>query len=249
MNISNLIKFLWLCKRMPFCDIREALPGHSFLRATRSAKFAVSSPFGKHGVKAPFVNSITRLRLMAFCTLLAGITISCNSSREKEIKIFSAATGSWSSKIKHRFIKDITYRAVEVPGMYYVIKSTGLKNPASIDSVYQTVKGERVVEFEFEHARGKDLLEPEYTGRSYTSSVKYMAFTIANDFLVATSSGDTIPCIGVNLERNYKIAPFKRLLLHFKDIPPGDAIQLIYNDRLYKAGVLTFDFNDLPTEL
>jgi len=74
----------------------------------------------------------------------------------------------------------------------------------------------------------------------------YLASTIRNDFMVVTSSNDTIPCSGVHFERHFKISPFKRVLLYFGGINPNETIQLIYRDRLYNNGIFKFKFNEIP---
>jgi hypothetical protein len=69
------------------------------------------------------------------------------------------------------------------------------------------------------------------------------------DFYVVTSKNDTIPCSGVNFERNFKIAPFQKVLLFFSGIDPNDKIQLVYKDYLFKKGTLKFKFKDPYTEI
>ena len=181
--------------------------------------------------------------------LVITIIIGCNNTNEKETRIFNYNSKSWISKIKHHFVGEITYRATEVPRLYYVMKSANVKNNEEIDSIYYTLRGERVLEFEFEHAANKDLLKSEFTKREYDASVRYMAFDLAKDFLIVTDTNDTILCAGVQLERNYKLAPFKRLLLHFDGVPEQASFELIYKDHLFGGGSLYFDFNNIPTQL
>jgi len=102
---------------------------------------------------------------------------------------------------------------------------------------------------EFEEDEGKDLLLSDFTSRDYDASVRYMAFGIQEDFKLVTTSKDTIPCSGVVFERNFKVAPFKRLLLHFGNINPEDKITLLYKDQLFGQGTLRFDFDDNPIQL
>ena len=76
-----------------------------------------------------------------------------------------------------------------------------------------------------------------------------MAFNIKKDFTVFTSSNDTMSCAGVHFERNFKVAPFKRVLLYFNDIDPEDNINLIYKDELFGKGVLKFNLSEKPLKL
>ncbi len=181
--------------------------------------------------------------------IIISIFFSCkekDSNRyETSYKIFNHKQHDWKSKSITQFIGDINYTATEVPLQYYLLKN----NPDAhqkVDSLYQLNKRERVLQIEFQHADQSDLLKQEYTHRSYEDAVKYMAFTINKDFSVVTSSNDTIACSGVNFERNFKIAPFKRVLLYFNDINPEDHIKLIYQDQLFGNGIIKFSFNETP---
>jgi hypothetical protein len=125
-----------------------------------------------------------------------------------------------------------------------LLKDQGGENLQHVDSLYEENKRERVIEFVFQQDEEKDLLSKDFTGMDYTAAVKYMSFGLNNDFYVVTSKKDTIPCSGVNFERNYKIAPFQKVLLFFSGIDPNDKIQLIYNDYLFRKGTLKFKFKD-----
>ena len=84
---------------------------------------------------------------------------------------------------------------------------------------------------------------------SYEDGVKYMSFGLDRDFYVVTSKKDTIQCSGVIYERNYKIAPFQKVLLLFSGIEPDDKIQLVYKDYLFRKGIMKFKFKDPYTEI
>ncbi len=166
----------------------------------------------------------------------------------KDYKFYNLQQQGWKSKRVNTFIEDINYTATEVPLQYYILKNNQ-DNPQIVDSLYTLNNKERVVEIEFEHSEQKDLLKQEFTNRNYEDAVKYMAFTIEQDFTVVTSSNDTIKCSGVNFERNFKVAPFKRVLLYFNDINPEDNIKLIYKDQLFGNGTMEFNFNEIPIKL
>jgi len=155
----------------------------------------------------------------------------------------------WKTKKINRYINTINYTATEVPIAYYILKNQGNSDLKKVDSIYNTHKKERVLEIEFHHDEEKDLLLSEFTNRNYEEAVKHMAFTIQKDFTIITSSQDTISCAGVQFERNFKVAPFKRALLYFGNINPEDQIQLIYNDELFGNGIIKFKFKETPIKL
>ena len=187
-----------------------------------------------------------------FYTICLAVIVACQSNQENktqiDYKFFNLKQQGWKSKRVTQFIGDINYTATEVPLQYYLLKNN-IDNYQKVDSLYQLNQKERIVEIEFQHANQSDLLKQEYTHRNYEDAVKYMAFKIEKDFTVVTSSNDTIPCVGVNFERNFKIAPFKRVLLYFNNINPNDNIKLIYQDQLFGNGIMKFNFNEMPIKL
>lgn len=184
--------------------------------------------------------------------LVLVLVISCNKSSKvndvPEYKFFNLSGQGWKSKPVNQFVNNINYTATEVPIRYYLLKNNK-NNYAKVDSLYKENTKERIIEMEFQHASQVDLLLKDYTNKTYDEAVKYMAFTISKDFIVVTSSNDTIQCSGVNFERNFKVAPFKRVLLYFNDIPPSDNIKLIYQDQLFGNGIIKFDFNEIPLKI
>lgn len=182
---------------------------------------------------------------IVFFTLL-----SCkNNDSASSLKEFSYNGDYWHSIERTQTLGAITYRATQVPLQYYIKKNLGVNNPKKVDSLYQNLADERVVVMEFEEQDGKDLLLSDFTERDYDSSVQYMAFDIQKDFELVIKQGDTIACRGVLFERNFKVAPFKRLLLHFGNIPPEGNVTLIYRDQLFGQGTLQFDFENNPIKL
>jgi len=179
--------------------------------------------------------------------------ISCNKEKNNTEnsydEFYQLEHIGWKSKKINRYINTINYTATEVPIAYYILKDQGDSDLKKVDSIYNTHKRERVLEIEFHHDEEKDLLLNEFTNRSYEDAVKYMAFTITKDFSIVTSSKDTIACAGVQFERNFKVAPFKRALLYFGNINQDDQIQLIYNDELFGNGIIKFKFKETPIKL
>lgn len=172
-------------------------------------------------------------------------------TKETEIRerYFNLEKIGWKSKQYTQKIDDIGFIATEVPIQYYLLKNKGIENLTLVDSIYEENKNERVIEFIFQQEEEKDLLANEFTGLDYSSSVKYMSFGLDKDFYVVTSQKDTIKCSGVTFERNYKIAPYQKVLLFFSGINPNDKIQLVYNDYLFRKGTLKFMFKDTYTTL
>lgn len=171
-----------------------------------------------------------------------------NESQAQE-RLFNLANAGWKSKVISHHISNINYRATQVPIQYYILKNADDKSPIAVDSIYESLRKERIIEFEFQHDSKDDLLKNKFTNRGYTEAVKYMAFKIVNDFSVITSSGDTVKCAGVTFERNFKLAPFKRVLLNFGNIPADDNIKLIYDDKLFGNGLFKFNFKETPIKL
>ncbi|MEW4923126.1 hypothetical protein [Algibacter sp. 2305UL17-15] len=184
--------------------------------------------------------------------LVFGLSLSCDkfskSTEIQEYKFFNLQQQGWKSKSVTQFVGDINYTATEVPIQYYLLKNNQ-EDLTKVDSLYLVNAKERVIEIEFQHANQTDLLLKDYTSKTYEDAVKYMAFTIEKDFTVVTSSNDTISCSGVNFERNFKVAPFKRVLLYFNNINTKDNIKLIYQDQLFGNGIVKFNFNEIPLKL
>jgi len=187
---------------------------------------------------------------------LIGILLFVSCQKEKitpvsdtEYKLFNLEQAGWKSKSVSHLFSEIEYKATLVPLQYYILKNEGSDNLQKVDSIYESLKNERIIEVEFQQEKEDDLLKEIYTNRDYESSVKYMSFYIEKDFKVVTQKGDTVNCSGVTFERNFKVAPFKRLLLHFGNIPEQENIKLIYNDNLFGNGLMKFNFKETPIKL
>jgi len=187
--------------------------------------------------------------LVVLCLCFISCNKEKNNTENSYDEFYQLENIGWKSKKVNRYINTINYTATEVPIAYYILKDQGSSDLKKVDSIYKLHKRERVLEIEFHHDEEKDLLQSEFTNRNYEEAVKYMAFTIKNDFTIVTSSNDTIKCSGVQFERNFKVAPFKRALLYFGDINPEDQIQLIYNDELFGNGIIKFKFKETPIKL
>lgn len=185
------------------------------------------------------MRTIMKSSLVLLIILLA---ISCQSNSEADISTesFDYKQQHWERTSVSRSFKSISYKATEVPLAYYLLKNASGEN---IDSLLRARKEERVIEFDFSQLDRKDLLDKRFTHRDYKESVSYMAFTIKKDFSIITINNDTINCSGVLFERNYKLAPFKRLLLYFDGVPVDSGIKLLYDDQLFGNGLMKFNLS------
>ena len=179
------------------------------------------------------------------------LIMGCNKANNtvSNDKIYSYKQQHWKSNQITQFVNDISYTATEVPLKYYILKHIDNNTTTNVDSIVKTNERERVIEVEFQHIDKLDLLDSKFTNKDYENGIKYMAFSIENDFTIVTSSNDTIKCAGAHFERNFKVAPFKRALLYFNNINPDDNIKLIYQDHLFGNGVMEFNFIDVPIKL
>ncbi len=193
--------------------------------------------------------TITLIMFIALISCFSFVACTSDSKRvADDYKLYKMQQEGWKSKRINQFIGDINYTATEVPLQYYLLKNIG-NNPQKIDSIYNANNKERIIEIEFQHVNQKDLLLPNFSNKSYEEAVEYMAFSIKKDFTIITPSNDTIQCSGVHFERNFKVAPFKRALLYFNNIPPNDIIKLRYQDHLFGNGTIKFNFNETLLKL
>lgn len=191
-----------------------------------------------------------------FCIFCAFLCFSCKKETKDDFKnseikdrYFNLEKTGWKSRAYTQKADDIDFTAIEVPIQYYLLKDLGNENLIPIDSLYEQNKRERIIEFTFQQNEEKDLLDKGFTGMEYTDAVKYMSFGLEKDFYVVTSKKDTIACSGVTYERNYKIAPYQKVLLFFSGIDPDEKIQLVYTDFLFRKGTLKFQFKDTYTQI
>lgn len=197
------------------------------------------------------MNDIHKLFYILSLLLLFSCKKESSTTKDSEIRdrYFNLEKIGWKSRSYTQKINDIGFSATEVPIQYYLLKDLGIENVVLIDSLYEENKRERVLEFVFQQDEEKDLLTKDFTGLDYTDAVKYISFGLKKDFYVVTSKKDTITCSGVTFERSYNIAPYQKVLLFFSGIDPEEKIQLVYNDHLFRKGILKFKFKDPYTQI
>ena len=178
-------------------------------------------------------------------TIILLSVISCKKKPQTtdlsiEDRYYNLEKVGWKSKSYTQKVDDIVFTATEVPIQYYLLKDQGNVDLKRIDSLYEQNKTERIYEFVFAQEQEKDLMTEAYTGKDYTQTLKHLAFEINQDFYAITTKKDTIKCDGATLDRNYQIAPYKKILLYFSGIASGEELQLTYNDRLFQKGIIKF---------
>lgn len=200
------------------------------------------------------------MKFLLTCTfiLFTSLFISCKedskidspaSKESVEYRYYNLENRGWKSRKQTFEFNHIKYTAVDVPIQYYLLKQLGNDDLVEVDSVFNTLRTERIIEFVFEHNQGVDLLTEKYTGLDTESSIKYMSFAIDKDFYAITSKKDTIPCNNVLYERHFKVTPYTKILLFFSGINPEEVVQIIYEDNLFKNGKMTFFMNEPYEEI
>lgn len=195
---------------------------------------------------------IISMRVISFF-LVAIVFASCKTEGNKvddsevRYKYYNIEKTGWKSREHVQDVDDIIFKATEVPIAYYILKSEGNKNLLAIDSIEKANQNERILEFIFTQGDKQNLLDDKFTGLDPDEVVKYMSFSIADDFFVVTSKNDTIKCSGVLYERNFNITAEQKLMLFFTGIGPAEKIQLVYDDKLFKKGTLKFKFEETTT--
>lgn len=193
-----------------------------------------------------------------FCTLVLFCffyLLSCNkkesivNSIDVKTRYFNLEKIGWKSKNIIQNIDGNIYSATEVPIQYYLLKSKGVDNLESVDSIYEKNKMERVIELEFQDEEEKDIFNSKKTNFSQEEFIKYLSFDIQKDLCIVKQDKDTIVCSGVLFERTYKITPYSKVMLFFSGVAPTDKIQLIFKDRLFQKGTIKFDFKENYTPI
>lgn len=178
--------------------------------------------------------------ILIFCASL--VFGSCNRSAKdaESIKVKNITPG-----ISKVFKGGINYSAKELVISNHLKKSLNASSTHQLDSLDQEMSTERVFQVEFQHLSEADLLQSKYTNLDYSESVQYMSSYIGADFFIVTNNQDTLVSQGVIFERNFKIAPFKRVLVFFTSVDPTAKVDLVYNDRLFGNGQIKFNHKDL----
>ncbi len=195
------------------------------------------------------LNKFSKFLFILFCFYSCKDKESQQVSEDLLFQYYQLENKGWKSKKNDQKVDDILFTATDVPIQYYILKELGNRDIVSVDSVYQDNKNERIIEFTFEQDNEADLLDKKFTQMDYDSSIKYVSFSIEKDFYAVTAKNDTILCSGVLFERNFKTAPYTKILLFFSGVHSEEKIQLIYTDYLFRKGTLKFNITDPPLKL
>lgn len=152
---------------------------------------------------------------------------------------FASIAGFSSNKVTESF-GEMKYTAKLIPVRSFLKEKFKYDN-TELDSLVKELSEEVIILFEFEGDKSKDILDKEFTKLDYDKSVSYMSFEINEDFYLVAGK-DTIQCANSQLERTFKLTPFKRLLLNFGgvNINNRSGMYLVYKDQLYKNGIIKF---------
>lgn len=156
-------------------------------------------------------------------------------------KIFRFEGNEYETSKKTIKIGNLFYTAVILPNKYYIQKNLNITQKDSLNHYMKEFESEIIIQFDFQHYEKKDLLLPEYTDVSYKRSIEYLSSLIQEDFYAVINLADTIRPSGILFERNFNLAPRKRILLYFKTEEKRDKLKLIYNDRIFKKGIIKFN--------
>lgn len=190
-------------------------------------------------------NLIFNLFMRYFLFLFFLFGCSKSGPVEPDFSYYNLNKTSWKSKNHIYRTDNLIFTVTEVPVMYYISHTYGEENFRQIDSAYQTVRDQRIIEFVIENKGHKDLFDSIYTNiDNYSDVVEYFSSTIKKDFYLLTSKKDTVLCNGVLFERTFKLSPHKKLLLYFENIDSEEEIELIYKDQLFNKGEIKYKLNN-----
>jgi len=135
--------------------------------------------------------------------------------------------------------EDITYRAKRIDTETYLLNKGVEGN--ELTEALKDLNNDQLFYIEFQETLKQDLIKKYFKGNK-DKPVSYLAFDIQEDFKLVNSSGDTIKANYSMYERNYHVAPFERLLLNFSGISSGEALTILYKDKIFGKGDFIFEF-------
>ncbi|MBS1636573.1 MAG: hypothetical protein JST26_11710 [Bacteroidetes bacterium] len=78
------------------------------------------------------------------------------------------------------------------------------------------------------------------TDAEYSARIQYYAFDMQHDIYETIKTGDSLPCIIYNYERNYGISPENRFVIGFKRGQGEGERTVTINNRFLAAGTIKF---------
>lgn len=173
--------------------------------------------------------------------------VSCKNDEVKSAyNYYNLEQVGWKSRTVTNHYSNVYYKAALVPTAYYVLKSEGVEDTKRVDSIMASVNDERIFELEISLNDRKEVFDASNIKMSTNEAIKHLAFGIQEDLSILLKNGKKIDCQGVTFERNYHLAPFKRILVHFSGVPENSELTLLYNDNLFEHGNMSFTFEETP---
>lgn len=189
------------------------------------------------------------------CSLVTMLFLySCNNPKKNIITTeftdtYRSGFGVWEAISVTKKVELISFTASQLPLPYYVEHNEPSISDEKLKKSLLGLKNSRIITFKFQEEKGQDLLGAAFTEKDYKSSVEYLSFKIQNDFYINTESVSNIKCVGVHFERTFNVNPYKKIMLYFENVPEQEEIELVYQDKLYKSGKLTFQLKHKPIKL
>lgn len=96
----------------------------------------------------------------------------------------------------------------------------------------------------------KELLKlPSEYNESYSDRVKYASFHLNKDIIIINDSNDTIPCALHQFERAFNIQSGLNFLIAFPKFNFENGFTMIYQDNLFRNGIVKFRYEKENVEL
>lgn len=133
---------------------------------------------------------------------------------------------------------DINFSVSKVPNAYLYSKAL-LKSDSDVH-VFNDV-----FIFQLQGVDNIDLLKDKSTV-PYDDVIRHMSQNIYEDFIAYTKDGTPVKCVGIVNERTFSVRPQERLILHFERANSKEISKIIYTDRLFGSGSVTFNLSNYP---
>lgn len=169
-------------------------------------------------------------KLYFFLTVI--ILCSCKNERDfEDNKIYNVPVFKVSQN-------DIDFSVSKVPNDY-------LFSNAHLKSDIEAHVFNDVFIFELKGGDNIDLLKDKSTV-PYDDVIRHMSQNIYEDFIAYTKDGTPVKCVGIVNERTFSVRPQERLILHFERANSKEISKIIYTDRLFGSGSVTFNLSNYP---
>lgn len=158
-------------------------------------------------------------------------TVSINRSKDNENLIVDQTI------INRR--GSINYKSKKITTEFFFLNK-GIEGDELIEAK-SDLKNEQLFYFDFEESSGENILKKHFKD-DLTEPISYMSFGIVEDFKIINNAGDTINAIYATYENSSHISPYERLVLSFPTTDLEGEFELLYSDKLFKQGEISFNF-------